>query len=126
MRIFGTFALLTILIACLGLFGLAAFTAAQRTKEIGIRKAMGASSPQLVALLSRDFLKLVVLSFMLAAPVSYYLLKNWLADFAYRTGIGPSIFLMSGGLLIVVAFLSVCFQALKAASADPVDSLRYE
>ena len=125
-RIFGVFAGLAILIACLGLFGLSAFTAEQRTKEIGVRKVLGASVPGLVGLFARDFLKLVALAFVAAVPVTYVVMQRWLADFAYRTDLSWSIFLLAGLATFVIAALTVSYQSIKAALADPVDSLRHE
>lgn len=126
MRIFSTFAALTILIACLGLFGLAAFTAAQRTKEIGVRKVMGASVTQITVLLVKDFLKWVLVAFLVAVPITYYAMSKWLEDFAYRTTIGFDIFLLGGLLLLSVALATVSYQAVRAAVAHPAQSLRYE
>ena len=124
--LFSLFAGLAIVIACLGLFGLAAFTATQRTKEIGVRKTLGASVGGLVALLSKDFLVMVGLSFVIAAPVAYVLMSRWLGDFAYRIALGPGVFLLAGGLMLLIAVLTVSYQAIKASLADPVKSLRYE
>ncbi|HMB89889.1 MAG TPA: ABC transporter permease [Rhodothermales bacterium] len=125
-KVFSIVAGLAIFIACLGLFGLAAFTAEQRTKEIGIRKVLGATVTNLVALLSKDFLKLVVVAFVIAAPVAYLAMQRWLADFAYRIEISPTIFLMAGLTALLIALLTVSYQAIRAALADPVQSLRYE
>ncbi|MEQ1745899.1 MAG: ABC transporter permease [Saprospiraceae bacterium] len=120
------FAALAIAIACLGLFGLAAFTAQQRTKEIGIRKVLGASVASVVGLLSKDFLKLVALALVIAAPVAYWLAERWLQDFAYRIAIPWALFAAAGVTTVVVAFFTVSFQSIKAALADPVRSLRSE
>jgi len=125
-ELFGYFAVLAIFIACLGLFGLAAFTAERRTKEIGIRKALGASVPGLVVLLSRDFARLMLIAFVLAAPLAYFLMNRWLDDFAYRIEISFTIFLLAGLAALGVALLTVSYQAVAAALADPVKSLRYE
>jgi putative ABC transport system permease protein len=125
-KVFGVFAGLAILIGCLGLFGLAAFMAAQRTKEIGIRKVLGASVGSLIGLLSKDFLNLVVLAFLIAAPVAYFAMNWWLEDFAYRVEISWPIFLMAGSLALAIALLTVSYQAIRAAVANPVESLRYE
>lgn len=125
-KIFGTFAFLGIFVACLGLLGLAAFTAEQRTKEIGIRKVVGAGVPGLVLLLSKDFLRLVLIAFIIAAPVGYFLMHRWLEDFAYRIELSWEIFCMAGVLALAIAVLTVSFQAMRAALADPVKSLRYE
>ncbi len=120
------FAYLTILISCLGLFGLAAFDTERRTKEIGIRKVLGADMKSLVALLSKDFLKLVCIAIILASPVAYYLMKRWLQDFAYRINIGWWVFLIAGVIALLIALFTVSFQAIKAAIANPVKSLRTE
>ena len=125
-RIFGTFAALAILIACLGLFALAAYATAQRTKEIGVRKVFGATVPGLVALLTRDFLALVGVAFVVAAPVAYLAMDRWLDGFAYRTDLGAGVFLLAAALALVVAFLTVSVRALRAASANPMNALRYE
>ena len=124
--LFRTFALIAILIACLGLFGLASFSTEQRTKEIGIRKVLGASVPGIVVLLGREFLKWVLLANLIAWPVGYFAMNKWLENFAYRTRLSAEIFLLSALAALVVAALTVGFQTLKSASADPVDSLRYE
>jgi putative ABC transport system permease protein len=126
MRIFGTFTLLAVVVAGLGLFGLAAFTTVQRTKEIGVRKVLGATSMDVAALLSKEFLKPVLAAFAIAAPVGYYAMHRWLEGFAYRTGIGAGVFVAGAGLLLLVSAGTVGFQALRAASADPAKSLRYE
>lgn len=120
------FAFLAIFISCLGLFGLVTFTAEQRTKEIGIRKVLGASVTGIVRMLSKDFLKLVLLSTVIAFPVAYWLMTDWLADFAYRIDIGWLAFLMAGVAAIVIALVTISFQAIKAAMANPVKSLRTE
>ena len=117
---------LAILIACLGLFGLAAFAAEQRTKEVGIRKALGASVTSVVVLLSRDFVRLVLVAVVLATPVAYLLMRRWLDGFAYRIDLSPSVFLLAGALALLVALLTVSYQAIRAATTDPVKSLRYE
>jgi putative ABC transport system permease protein len=119
-------AVLAIFIAGLGLFGLAAFTAQQRTKEIGVRKVLGASVSGLILLLSKDFTKLVLLGFIVAAPLAYYAMNRWLADFAYRVEIGLGVFVLAGLLALVIAWLTVSYQSIKAALANPVESLRYE
>jgi ABC-type antimicrobial peptide transport system permease subunit len=120
------FAWLTILISCLGLFGLAAFDTERRTKEIGVRKVLGANTKSLIALLSKDFLKLVVIAIILASPVAYYLMNKWLQDFAYKVDISWWIFIVAGALALLIALLTVSFQAIKAAIANPVKSLRTE
>lgn len=119
------FTVLAISIACLGLFGLAAYTTEQRTKEISIRKALGATVPQLVTLLSKDFTLLVLLAFGIAAPLSYYLMnKYWLQNFAYRVDISLFLMVLAGLLSIFIAWLTVSFQSFKAAASNPVDYLR--
>lgn len=120
------FSSLAIFIACLGLFGLAAFTAEQRTKEIGVRKVLGATVANITKLLSKDFLKLVVVAFMIAAPIAYWLMHRWLLDFAYRTEINWWVFVFAGIMALFIALLTVSFQAIKAAIANPVKSLRTE
>ncbi|MCH8960713.1 MAG: ABC transporter permease [Bacteroidetes bacterium] len=119
--------LLAIFIACLGLFGLASFTAEQRTKEIGVRKTLGASVTSIVLLLSKEFTKLVVVAFAVAAPVAYFAMDQWwLQDFAYRIDISWPIFLMAGLSALVIAWLTVSYQSVKAALTNPVEALRYE
>ncbi|MEP1094780.1 MAG: ABC transporter permease [Cyclobacteriaceae bacterium] len=125
-QIFSIFAILAILIACLGLFGLAAFTAEQKTKEIGIRKTLGASVSNIVNLLSKNFIKLVLISFVVAIPVSYLAMEYWLGDFAYRTSLKPITFILSGLAAIVIAWITISFQSWKAARSNPVKSLRTE
>ncbi len=125
-KVAGTFSLLAILIACMGLFGLAAFSAERRTREIGIRKVLGASSASIVGLLSKDFLKLVIVAFVLSAPLAYYFMDSWLESFAYRTQIGLGIFLVAALIAVAIAFLTVSSQALKASRTNPVDALRRE
>lgn len=124
--IFTVFSCLAIFIACLGLFALAAFTTEQRTKEIGIRKALGASVFKLSLLLSKEFIILVLIAIIPAVGLGWYLAGWWLADFPYRIELSPLIFIASAFLSIVIAWLTVSYQALKAASSKPVDSLRYE
>jgi len=125
-KVVGLFTMIAIIIACLGLYGLAAFSAERRTKEIGIRKVLGATVSNIVALLSRDFVKLVILGFVVATPIAWYGMNQWLADFAYRIEIGPGIFALAGGAALVIAMLTVSWQSIRAATANPVDSLRSE
>lgn len=125
-RAVGLFAGLAILIASLGLFGLAAFAAERRRKEIGIRKVLGASVASVVALLSKDFAKLVGIAFVVAAPVAYLAMQRWLEDFAYRIDLGPWLFLAAGAAALAVALLTVSAQALRAATANPTEALRNE
>jgi putative ABC transport system permease protein len=123
-KLFTIAAGMTIFITCMGLFGLVAFTAQQRAKEIGMRKVLGASVPNIVAMLSKDFLWLVLLGFVVAVPVTWYYMNEWLANFAYKTEIGFSIFAIAGALTILISLVTVSVQALKAALANPVKSLR--
>ena len=125
-KLFSVFSSLAIFIACLGLFALAAFTTEQRTKEIGVRKSMGASVFSLSILLSKEFTKLVVIAFIPAALVAWYVSETWLNSFAYRIDIKPWVFVLSGITAIVIAGLTVSYQSIKAATANPVNSLRYE
>jgi ABC-type antimicrobial peptide transport system permease subunit len=125
-RIILSFSVLTILVSCLGLFGLATFTAEQRTKEIGIRKVLGASVASLVGLLSGDFMRLVVIAFVIAVPIAWYAMHQWLQNFSFRIGIGWWYFAAAGVLAVCIALIPVGFQAIKAALADPATSLRSE
>jgi putative ABC transport system permease protein len=124
--VFGMFASLAILIACFGLLGLSAYNVLQRTKEIGIRKVLGASVRQLIVLLSREFLYLVLISLVIAIPLTWWVMHNWLQDFAFRIEIEWWVFALAGALAILVALLTVGTQALKAALDNPVKSLRSE
>ncbi len=124
--LFLAFSGIAIFIACLGLFGLATFTTQQRTKEIGVRKILGASIGQIVMLLSKDFLKLVFIAFVIATPVAWYMMNRWLQDFAYRIDISWWVFAIAGLLALLIALVTVSFQAVKAALANPVKSLRSE
>jgi putative ABC transport system permease protein len=117
---------LAILVACLGLFGLAALMVAKRRKEISVRKVLGASIPRLIALLTKDFAQLVLVAFVVAAPVAYWLMSHWLQDFAYRIDLGIGIFLGAGVLALLVAVLTVGTQTLRAARIDPAQALRSE
>ncbi len=124
--VFGIFTGLGIFIACLGLFGLSAFMAEQRTKEIGIRKVLGSSVIEIVVLLTKEFTKWVLLANLFAWPIAYYFMNKWLQNFAYRTSSSLWVFVLSAFLTLVLALLTVTFQTIKAAAANPVDSLRYE
>lgn len=124
--VFGYFTFLAIFISCLGLFGLASQMTEMRTKEIGIRKVLGASVSGITLLLSKDFMKWVVVANVVAWPTAYFAMNKWLQNFAYRTSFGIEIFFLSGILAFVIALITVSFQSIKAAVADPVDSLRYE
>ena len=123
-RTFLVFTSIAIFIACLGLFGLATFVAQQRTKEIGVRKVLGASVTSIVSLVSKDFVKLVLISFVIATPLSYMLISKWLENFASRISIGWLTFVIAGMALLVIALLTVSYQSIKAALANPVKSLR--
>jgi putative ABC transport system permease protein len=120
------FTLLGLFIACLGLFGLAAFMAEQRTKEIGIRKILGSSVPEIVLLLSREFTKWVLLANIIAWPVAYYVVNKWLQHFAYRTPLGIGTLILAAVITLLIAWLTVSYQSIKAATANPVEALRYE
>jgi putative ABC transport system permease protein len=125
-QVFGLFAGLAVLISCLGLFGLVTFTAEQRTKEIGVRKVLGASVVSIVTLLSKDFLTLVFIALVIASPVAWWAMTKWLQDFAYRVDIAWWVFVLAGGLVTGVALITISFQSIKAALMNPVKSLRSE
>ncbi len=125
-QIFSSFTLFAIFIACLGLFGMASFTAEQRTKEIGIRKVLGASVSGVVVLLAKDFLKLVLIANILAWPLAYLAMKEWTKGFAYQAGIGVWMFVITGVLAAVIALLTVSFQSIKAALSHPINAIKYE
>lgn len=120
------FTIVAILISCLGLFGLAAFSAEQRTKEIGVRKVLGASIPDIIGLLSKDFLKLVAISVLIASPVAWYVMNKWLQEFAYRVNISWTVFVITAVTALCIALLTIGFQAMRAALSNPVKSLRTE
>lgn len=120
------FAILAIVIACLGLFGLASYAAAQRTKEIGIRKALGASVTSIVVMLSSSFARLVLIGFVIAAPLTYYLMRQWLDNFAYRTEITLWVFALAGAAGLLIALLTISYRSWRAAQTNPVEALRYE
>jgi putative ABC transport system permease protein len=125
-QILNVFSFTAIFIACLGLFGLAAFTAERRTKEIGIRKVIGATVSNIFFLLSREFIKLMLIAFILACPIAYFSMNRWLQTFAYRTHVGIAVFILSALSAFVTVLLTVSYQSIKAATANPADSLRYE
>lgn len=125
-KVFGLFAGLAIFVACLGLFGLTLFATMQRTKEIGVRKVLGASMQSILVMLSKDFLKLILLSILLAIPAAWWIMNNWLHDFAYRVDLSWWVFGLSGLAALLIALVTVSFQALKAAMTNPVKSLRAE
>lgn len=125
-QIFNYFTLLALIIACLGLFGLATFVTTQRTKEIGIRKVLGADIFQIISLLNKDFLKLVGISFLIATPIGWYLAQTWLQDFAFKISLSPTIFIIAGVITFGIALLTVSYKSVKTATANPVNSLRGE
>jgi len=125
-NILNLFSILTIFVACLGLFGLVTYTAEQRTKEIGIRKVLGASVTQVTQMLSKDFLKLVLIASVIAFPVAWWAMNKWLQSFAYRIHISLWVFVTAAVTALLIALATVSFQAIKAAIANPVKSLRTE
>jgi len=118
--------LIAVFIACLGLFGLTSFSAEKRTKEIGIRKVLGARVSEILYLLSQDFIKIVILANLLAVPISWYMMKKWLAGYPYHVNLSWDIFVQSGLLILGVAVITVSYQTVKASYGNPVDSLKYE
>jgi putative ABC transport system permease protein len=120
------FTSLAIFIGCLGLFGLAAFMANQKTKEIGVRKVMGASVESIVFMFTKEFIKLIVIGFVIAAPLAWFAMTEWLSEFAYRIDLSVWIFAVGIGVTFLIAVVTVGYRSLKAASANPVKSLRYE
>jgi hypothetical protein len=125
-RILSYFTFLAIFIACLGLFGMAAFTAQRRTKEIGIRKVLGGTVSSITLLLTKEFTRLVILANLIAWPTAYFVMNNWIQNFPYRTSIGIWTFILSGGMALVISWLTVSYQAIRAAIANPVEALKYE
>ena len=125
-RIFRSFSLLAVFIACLGLLGLASFTAEQRTREIGVRKVLGATASGIVTLVSKEYVKLVVYANLIAWPVAYYVMNGWLDSFAYSTGLSPWVFVLAAALAIAVTMLTVSYKAISVAHTDPVDALQHE
>jgi len=117
---------MAVIIACLGMVGLSAFTAQRRRKEIGIRKVLGATARSIVALLSREYLVLVLIAFVVAAPAAYLGASRWLDNFAYRIEVGPGPFLLAGAIALGLALATVSFHAVRAALADPAETIRYE
>ena len=126
MRILGYFSLLAIFIACIGLFGLTSLTVEQRTKEIGIRKILGASVTGIILLLSREFARLLIVANFIAWPVAFWAINKWQSNFAYRVDIKYELFVLGSVLAFVVALITISYQTIKVACANPVDSLRYE
>jgi putative ABC transport system permease protein len=124
--ILNLFSILTIFVACLGLFGLVTYTAEQRRKEIGIRKVLGASVTQVTSMLSKEFLKFVLIASLIAFPIAWWAMNKWLQSFAYRINISWWVFLAATFIAILIALITVSFQAIKAAIANPVESLRSE
>jgi putative ABC transport system permease protein len=125
-KLFLNFALLAIIISCLGLFGLALTNTLQRAKEISIRKVLGASISGIIAMLTGDFLKPVILSIAIGSPIAWWAMNKWLDDFAYRVTIGGWVYVMAGSIAIIIALISISFQAIKTATANPVKNLRTE
>ena len=108
------------------MFGLAAFTAQKRRKEIGIRKVIGASSASITTMLSKDFLKLIAVALLIAFPLSWWMMNNWLQGYTYRINLSPGVFIITGGLVLIITIIAISFQAIKAATANPVKNLRIE
>jgi ABC-type antimicrobial peptide transport system permease subunit len=125
-KLAGLFASLAIFISCLGLFGLTAFAAEQRTREIGIRKVLGASVVDIVGLLGRNFMLLIGIAFVIAVPLAWWIMYRWLQSYEYRIGIGWWVFAASGLLLVLIALITVSFQAIRAATANPVEAIKAE
>jgi putative ABC transport system permease protein len=125
-KVLNIFAGIAILLACLGLFGLSAYAIQQRTKEIGVRKVLGASAANIALLVSNQFIRLVIIAFVIAAPLSWFVMTNWLQDFTYRINISWIIFAVTGFLTLLITLLTVSFQSVKAAMSNPVKSLRTE
>jgi putative ABC transport system permease protein len=125
-KFFLYFSVLSLMIACMGLFGLTAYATQQRTKEIGVRKVLGASVKGIVTMISKDFLRLVLIAAFIAFPLAWWVMNKWLNDFAYRVHIGWWVFVFSGIIALLIALLTVSFEAIKAAVANPVKSLRTE
>lgn len=125
-QISSLFTALVVFISCLGLFGLAAFTAARRTKEVSIRKVLGASVASLTGLLSREYLKLVAISWLIAFPIAWYLMDHWLQSYAFKTTISLWIFIATGSIMTGIALLTVSFQVVRTALVNPVENLRRE
>jgi putative ABC transport system permease protein len=125
-KLVNVFAVIALFISCLGLFGLTSFSVEQRTKELGVRRVLGASVAGLVVMLSRDFLKLVVIGFVIATPVTWYLISQWLANFSERVELGIGVFLTAGLTAVLIALLTVSWQSIRAAVSNPVNALRNE
>ena len=126
LKMVSVFSLLSIFVSCLGLFGLSSYIIDRKRKEIGIRKVLGASSVRISALISYGFAKLVIIAFVIAAPIAYLLMSSWLEDFAFKIDIEPVVFIITISLSIIIAWLTVSIKAIQAALANPVDSIRDE
>jgi putative ABC transport system permease protein len=125
-KIFTVFTIITIIMACVGLFGLAAYVTQQRTKEIGVRKVLGASIPGIILLLSKDFTKLILIAFIISMPLVYYGMNEWLSNFAYHTSIDPLTMVIAGVITVILSFLTISYYSIKIAILNPVKSLRSE
>ena len=125
-KLFSYFTLLAIFVACLGLYGMASFSATQRTKEIGIRKVLGSSVTGIITLLGKELMLLILIATAVAWPLSFFVMKGWIQNFPYRTDIGILSFLGSSFIVLLIGVLTVSYQSIRAATANPVDSLRYE
>jgi len=125
-KVFIIFSILAIFIACLGLFGLVSFSVSQRTKEIGIRKVLGSSILKIFLLLSKENIKLVIIASIIACPIAYFFVKNWLQNFYYRVDINPLIFIFTIVIISIIAIITISYHAITAATKNPAESLRYE
>ena len=125
-QVITSFTVIAMIISCLGLYGLSTYMAERRFKEIGVRKVLGASVNEIMAMMSTEFIRLVLIAFIIAVPVSWYGIQQWLSSFAYKTPIGFSIFIIAGASALLIALITVSFQSFKAASVNPVKSLRTE
>ena len=125
-EIFGYFSLIAILISCMGLYGLTLFVIENRIKEIGVRKVMGASVTNILKMFVIDYVKLILISTIIAYPLAWYTMNKWLHNFAYRINITWWIFILAGGIAITIALITISFQAIKAATANPVEALKHE
>ena len=124
--LFGYFTLLAIVIACLGLLGLASLMVQQRTKEIGVRKVLGASLVDILVLLTKDYTRLVAVAFVLAVPLGYFIQRMWLQEFAYRISVGWDTFIIAGGVVLLISWLTISYQSMQAALSNPVNSLSHD